>query len=483
MRIAQLFSSHQGEIMVVGKDHCGRDDLCRAHDEAVHLLNASGISAGDHVAVVLENGPAVPCALSAITSLGANIIPFHPASTTEDVQRFAEAYGVDYLLVDTANASSFQRLGSGPSSEFRSTHISWDGLELRGEFRDRARRETRGAILHPTSGTTGVPKVAVRSEECAIAEAVNYATTIGITDSDKILCVAPMSHAYAFGMCMMLSMLTGASLLVLKTFSPRLAMGLLVRENITVFPAVPTWLKALLLGGTSILPTHLRFVFSAGSPCPEEIAQQFREHTGKCVHQLYGLTETGGIAAVIDAPNGRNVGVGPVLRNVAIRLQSEVAQDERDGEVWVKSPSMMLGYLGEQGVEYDCLANGWFPTGDVGFVDPDGNLHLTGRRSTFINAFGFKVSAREVEMVIAGMPGVQDVVVYPRTHRSGSQQVAAAIVRQNLSVDIDEIVSFCRQKLASYKIPSFISFLEDIPRTGSGKTLLVKLPGYSEHGH
>jgi acyl-CoA synthetase (AMP-forming)/AMP-acid ligase II len=337
-----------------------------------------------------------------------------------------------------------------------------------------------GTPLHQTSGTTGMPKVAVRPGRAATEEARHYIETTGIDRRDTIIVVSPMSHAYAYGMGFMVPMLSGANIVHMREYSPKLLFDAFAKLNVTVFPAVPAMLETLLFGAGDRLRNSPRTVFAAGAPLPERVARNYREKSGAIVRPLYGTTETGGISIAVTDRDGTIGGcVGPAMQGVEVEIRSAARADETDGPplttLLVRSSSMMAGYLEPSGLDASPLQGGWFHTGDVARLDEFGSIHLRGRITEVINVGGMKVVPSEVEEVIAAIDGVNEVKVYAGSSRSGAQFVKAAIVA-DASLDDATLREHCARQLIYYKRPGAIVRLAALPRTPSGKVILKELP-------
>ena len=213
--------------------------------------------------------------------------------------------------------------------------------------------------------------------------------------------------------------------------------------------------------------------------CAGTALSSFRRSRGIRLRPLYGTTETGGIAvAPADAVPPPLGCVGPPMSGVEVDRPCPTAA-ARWAKAWaaffVRSSSMMAGYLADGAVGYLDAQDGWFETGDVGLLDAAGELHLKGRVTEVINVLGMKVIPSEVEEVIASLPGVAEVKVYPGRHRSGSQFVKAAVVLRG-GLELADLRAHCEQNLVYYKRPEQVRLVESLPRTPSGKIILDQLP-------
>jgi long-chain acyl-CoA synthetase len=391
-------------------------------------------------------------------------------------------FGAPFIVSD---GSAEEELGAMALST--STVVEADWLRLVWSCADTADAEfvnlypaLAGVPLHQTSGTTGVPKVAVRPGRAAVEEARHYIETTGIDDRDVVVVVSPMSHAYAFGMGFMTPMLSSANVMHMREYSPKRLLDAFSDSDITVFPAVPAMLEVLLFGAGDRLRKSPRMVFAAGAPLSERVARSYREKSGVLVRPLYGTTETGGISIATVDRDGLTTGcVGAPMRGVDVEVRPAPFAEEHDGRtletLFVRSSSMMAGYLGPDGVDRSALSDGWFQTGDLSRLDEHGSIHLRGRITEVINVGGMKVVPSEVEEVIGGLGGVREVKVYAGNSRSGTQFVKAAVVA-DASIDDAKVREHCLRELIYYKRPSAVLLVDSLPKTPSGKVILSELP-------
>ncbi len=442
------------------------------------LLAKRGIGYGDRVVMAVANGPLFPATLCAVLARGASPLVLHAKTPAAELRRYAERYAARIVLSDGISDAEYLQTGLEP----RLIEVAdWARLlsaevKMVAESVGNASLVLPGVPLHPTSGTTGNPKVALRPGRPAIAEAAHYIETTGIQSSDTILVAAPQSHAYCYGMGTMVPLLSGASIVTMRGFESGLVQSALRETAITVFPAVPAMLGSLMFGSRSDLFTGVNTVFSAGAPLNEKTASAFAKKFGIAVRPLYGTTETGGIA--ISLPGAQAVAgicVGPPMNDVEVDVRHEGdGLTPELGMTYVRSESMMTGYLDENGLDQSFVVDGWFKTGDIASRDSDGRIYLHGRQSEVINVAGMKVIPIEVERVLLEIPGVSEVKVYAREHRTGSQSVQVAIVAEG--VDDSIVRTHCEKNLVYYKRPSMISFIEALPRNAAGKIVMSELP-------
>ncbi len=425
--------------------------------------------------------PGFISAFIAVLSVGASPVLVHVDTPPAEFVRLSRSYDAQFALCDAWTENDLSAVSDSASSlQFApNAHLTLAELDCSANGERETRPPIVGMPLHPTSGTTGIPKLAARHGVAAIAEARHYQQAMGIGPEDTILCVVPMSHAYGFGTSAIMPLVSGARVISSRRFQPHVVLRAFREYAITTFPAVPAMLHLMLVASRGPIERLPRRVLSAGAPLAEHTARAFLEKNGQTAWSLYGSTETGGICVDVEAPRDAAPGsVGPKLDPVSVEIIA--LPDSADwkpgiGRVSVKSPSMMAGYLTPEGIDSSAIHEGWFQTGDLGFVDSAGRVHLVGRESEVVNVFGMKVIPSEVESVIRDFPGIADVKVYAGQHRSGSQIVKAAVAAP-ASLDLAALREHCAAHLVAYKRPEIIIPLEALPRTPTGKIIRDQLP-------
>jgi acyl-coenzyme A synthetase/AMP-(fatty) acid ligase len=460
--ILDLFERYSGRFVDLDSgESVDGAQMRRQRDLLKADLKAAGLSVGDRVVFCIGNGSRFPVSLAAALEIGASPILTYAGTTGPELLRMAGAWGAAWLLTDDPAATD-----AAPA---------WldCGVGLRlAPMPGQAERSLVGVPLHPTSGTTGLPKLALRPGPAAVAEAAHYTDTMRIGAGDRILCVTPMSHAYAYGMAVMVPLLTGADVIAMRGFNPRVAGRALAENQVTIFATVPAMLPPLQRGGWRGAP-KLRLLLTAGAPLPPDVMRSFAAETGIEPCPLFGTTETGGISVAVE--NARTGSVGRAMAGVEARLLPSQIATDGVGHLEIRSSSMMAGYLTADGIIPGTDADRWFATGDLARIAPDGAIDLHGRVGDVINVMGHKVMPGEVETVIKSMQEVADVKVYAGRHHSGADIVAAAILPAS-PLDESSVRRHCEAQLAAFKRPSRIFILDAMPRTPSGKIVVRDLP-------
>src|SRR5579863_1592313 len=269
------------------------DELKKLKTELCKQMLAHGLTAGDRLLAALPNGPLFAAVWAASLEVGASPILVHGETPQPELLRMAEQWDAHFLVAEAetnhGRIVEDEFVNAGEHGTLRWQHFR-EGSGQRDQMRLSA------VPLHPTSGTSAGPKLAVRPGPCAVAEPLHYIETLSIDRSDAILCAIQMSHAYAYGMCFMVALLTSADLVFMRRFSPSLVHDALGKGNISIFPAVPILLDSLLATDTAVRIVGLRTVLSAGAPLSKRTFEAFRDRYGLAVRPLYGTTETGGIS-------------------------------------------------------------------------------------------------------------------------------------------------------------------------------------------
>jgi long-chain acyl-CoA synthetase len=435
-----------GEAIVYGDRRISHGELLARVECVAEGLRERGIRSGDAVGLVLPNGPAFVTAFLAITGIGAIVVPLNPQFKVDELAFCLNACGARHVIADDGEVEAMVEAGS------------------QGPIEPRLPEET--CLYQFSSGSTGRPKRLARTHGNLWAEAESY-TWIG--SDDRLFCAVPLFHTYGLGCCLVSAVRNGATLVFLDSSYPFVlsrtrALQLLERERATVFPGVPFHYRHLADAPVDADLSALRLCFSAGTALPQDVFDAFLERFGIAVRQLYGSTETGTLTVNLEPdPVATAASVGAPTGRVRVRVES--------GEVVVSSPAMTRGYADDPELTGHAFRGGWFHTGDLGWLDDVGRLHVTGRRKLLIEVAGHKVDPIEIEDVLAVHPSVREAVVVgvPDGTR-GEESVKAVIVPAN-GVHEREVIEFCQQRLANFKVPRIVEFRDEIPRSPLGKIL------------
>jgi len=339
-----------------------------------------------------------------------------------------------------------------------------------------------------TSGSTGAPKRVIRTHSNLSFELERLAALFTLAEDDRFVGAAPFSHVNGLVRTMMTSMFVGGTLHPFREFRRREILQRIAEERLTYFGGVPHMFAALADTTSRAVPdlSSLRTVFSASAPLLPDDNRRFHARYGLYVRQLYGSTETGTISVNLHLRGGAQSdsdlnahleSVGTPLPGVRI----EILDAERrplprgaEGEVAIASPAAIREYPGNPEANAASFHEGFYLSGDLGRIDADENLTLTGRKKFLINRGGFKVNPLEVEAAIRSHPAVKEVVVLGAPGLHGDDVVRCVIVASG-SCTPEEIVRHCGDRIADFKIPSRIEFRDALPKSATGKVLRHEL--------
>jgi long-chain acyl-CoA synthetase len=332
-----------------------------------------------------------------------------------------------------------------------------------------------------TSGTTGKPKGALLSHRNLVANLESFRQVLHLTEEDVFLAVLPLFHAYGGTVLFWEPLSLGASIVVEPRFVPDVILKAVLQHRVTLFAGVPSMYAVL-----ASVPrppgdfSALRLCISGGAPLPPEVLRAFEAKYGIPIYEGYGPTECAPVLTVNPPFGKRKIGsVGPPIPQVELRIvddQGNPLPPGAVGEIAAKGPNVMRGYLNRPEATAEVLRDGWYHTGDLGRMDDDGYFYIMDRKTDLILVGGLNVYPREVELVLCDHPGVAEAAVIgmPDPVR-GEAPKALVIQRPGEKVSVQELLQWCRQRLANYKVPRSVVLVADLPRTVTGKILKSEL--------
>ena len=451
------------------------------------VLRGAGIGPEDRVAIVLPNGPAMAAAFVCMAPWCA-VAPLNPAYKPDEF---------DFYLSDLdASALIFAEGADGPALE-AATQRGLRVLRLREGSRAGAfslstdreapaepRRDNATALVLHTSGTTSRPKMVPLTLANLRASARNIARTLSLSSADTCLNVMPLFHIHGLMAPVLASLSSGASVVCAPGFDALRFFAWLEAAAPTWYSAVPTMHQAILARAPRnrerIGNAALRFIRSSSASLPPPVMTALEETFGAPVIEAYAMTEAAHQMCSNPLPPAvRKAGfVGPAAGpEVAIMNTQGVALEPgEEGEIVIRGENLMAGYLANAQANAQAFYGGWFRTGDQGYVDCDGYVKVTGRLKEIINRGGEKIAPLEVDEILLDHPAVAEVCTFAMPHRRLGEDVAAVVVRtEGHAVDADALKRFAALRLADFKVPRTIVFVDAIPKGATGKIQRIGL--------
>jgi acyl-CoA synthetase (AMP-forming)/AMP-acid ligase II len=435
---------------------------------------------GDVVAVSLDNSWQFVACLFAVSELGCVLMPCNPQWRGGELRAFAGRLGFRGAVIEPRFTAEWdQILDVIPTAQV----LTADHVPARADPGTSGPppidsvSEDAPALYLSTSGSTSAPRLSPRSHRNLVAAAENVASSMDIGPGRRFLSVLPFHASHGLHNNLILPLLSGATLVMMRRFSPGACAELMHHEAVDTLFGSP-FIYGYLVDSIrdAGLLSSLRHCFSGGARIPSSVVERWRERFGLDIRQTYGMSESGLLTMERGARTPTSsVGacIGEPVRGVeVVVLGAERQSLERAeiGELAVRSASVMSGYFGEPELSRSLFHDGFFRTGDLGYFDSAGNIHLTGRMGRLMNIAGVKVDPVEVERIVERLPNVASCHVDAVPNGRGGEVIRARVVpREGLQVTRREVIEQCRQQLAEYKLPRVIEFLEATPISIAGK--------------
>jgi long-chain acyl-CoA synthetase len=482
-------------------------ELNAAACRIANLLRSRGIEPGDKVALSCPNLPRFPVIYYGILKAGAVVVPLNVLLKSREVAyHLADSQAKAYFCFEggpelPTGQEGWSGFAATPGCEqfFLITAADTEASPLAGaetlaaavsgQSADFATVDTKPddtAVILFTSGTTGKPKGAELTHANLMLNVLTCQRLCGEFEHDVHLIAVPLFHSFGQVVQMNSGLAARATLVLLPRFEARSALALMKRHSVTFFGGVPTMYWALLAEAPSgvdldAIAQNLRLAVSGGSALPVTVQQRFVERFGVTVLEGYGLSETSPVATFV--PRGEEPRPGSIGRpvwGVEVELIAEdwtpIRETDAIGEIAVRGHNVMKGYYNRPEATAEVMRHGWFRTGDLARRDADGWLYIVDRAKDMIIRGGFNVYPREIEDVLHTHPavGMAAVIGIPQ-ERHGEEVKACVILAQGATVSAEELIDWCKERMASYKYPRVVAFVDQLPTNATGKILKREL--------
>jgi len=462
-------------------------------DYVVAALNRSGVGQGDRVALVLPNGPEMAVAFVAVAS-GATCAPLNPAYGEREFEFYLGDLDARAVIVQSGFASPVRKVAQALAIPI--IELVVDSNAPAGVFTLESLAEATATrpgfsapgdaalILH-TSGTTARPKMTLLTQANLVASARNVGRSLELVPGDRCLNVMPLFHIHGLVGALLSSLGTGAEVVCMPGFDVASFFDALGLLKPTWYSAVPTMHQAILARAAQypdiVAASRLRFIRSSSSALAPSVMAELEQVFRAPVIEAYGMTEAAHqMASNPLPPRPRKPGsvglaAGPEVTVLDEETLAPLAAGEI-GELAIRGPNVTGGYVENPAANETAFVNGWFRTGDQGYIDSDGYVFITGRLKEMINRGGQKIAPREIDEVLMAHPDVVQAVAFATAHASLGEDVAAAVVLgAGSGVSEADLRTFAFSHLADYKVPSRIVIVDAIPKGPTGKLQRIGL--------
>ena len=454
---------------------------------AAALVGTLGVARGDRVATLASNCVEFMELFYATAEVGTILVPLNWRLAPRELDYQIRDSGAVALFVGREHAALAEQLATDLPLRAR-IGLDDEYPARRDKSAPLADGHSRGAYGDPhlilyTSGTTGHPKGAVITHANTFWNVVNTMSTVALTEVDTTVTVLPMFHSGGIGLYTVPTLTLGGRVVIVRKFEREALLEILRRERAALCFGVPAiWLEMLKSPKfTAASLPDLRYVPTGGAPCPTSVIAELGARGFICL-QGYGLTETApGGTLVPVADWKRKAGtVGKAMPFVELRVVDEHGEGCAPGaigEVHFRGPNVFAGYWNLPDATAEAFTrDGWFRSGDLGFLDDEGFLSLVDRKNDMVITGGENVYSAEVEDVLFAHPAVAEAaVVGIPDERWGEAVCAIVVLRPNASASADELIAHCRARLAKYKTPKYVVFVDALPRNAAGKVLKRQL--------
>jgi long-chain acyl-CoA synthetase len=492
-------------------------------DRFAAALIELGVKPGDRVSICLPNIPQFPIAFYGTLKAGAVVVPTNPIYTESELQHQLADSGAETIVVldlvyhrfvNVRHQTPVKRVIVAGVQDYLPPILAAGYLvqqrhakqplpskqdlradDMAHQFKDMIGKQDEHwfqlhalpaaakpddlAVLQYTGGTTGLSKGAMLTHRNLLANAMQaWAWTEEAKEPEVILCAAPFFHSYGLTVAMNAGIWSGSSLVLMPRYKARDAVKMIEKYHPTIFPGVPT----MYLGIAHEIEQHggnirsVRICISGAAPLPREVQANFEKLSGGKVVEGYGLSEASPVTHCNPLYGERRTGIGLPMTDTEASIQDpetgEMLPSGQPGEICIRGPQVMQGYWNQPEETAKMLRGGWLHTGDIGVMDEDGYFSVVDRAKDMIIASGYKIFPREVEEVLYAHPKVAEAVLVgvPDEYR-GEAPKAFIVLKSGEQATAEEIIAYCKERLASYKVPKQVEFRSELPKTMIGKVL------------
>lgn len=481
----RLFGKHAGKetpflIFQDGSQVSHADFLAKAAQIA-HVLTKNGLRPGDRLAAQVHKSPSALALYAACAQAGIVFLPLNTAYTVEELSYFIENSGARIVVCDAASEAALSPVAEGLGARIETLNgdetgsLTDQAATMLAHFDTVDRSDDDLAAFLYTSGTTGRSKGAMLTQKNLLSNAATLTDEWQFTDKDVLLHALPIFHTHGLFVATNVSLVAGGAMLFLPKFDQDAMIDLMPRA--TTMMGVPTFYTRLLADDrfTEALTEGMRLFISGSAPLLAETHRDFEARTGHRILERYGMTETNMNTSNPYDGERRAGTVGFPLPGVELKITDPetgaTLPTETVGQIEVRGPNVFKGYWQmPEKTAAELRADGFFITGDLGKIDPDGYVHIVGRNKDLIISGGYNIYPKEIELVLDAQPGVLESAVIGVPHADFGETVLGLVVPdRNGQPDLDAIMHATGASLARFKHPRKLLLVDELPRNTMGK--------------
>ena len=481
MLIHQIINhANLDQIAFLGLQNVTYGDLQQKVTEYRNFLYQQGLRPKDNIGLFSKNSIEFVYSYLAIVSLGAVVVPLNFQLVPREIAHIIQDANIKFLITmselelvaELASYDYQEQLTQLIIPHFAKTIAS---LGITSAPVPTTFDENTLCTIIYTSGTTGHPKGAMLTHKNLISNAQAFSQVCPHMSADRILCVLPLYHCFAWTVAMLTPLMNGCSIKILESFNIRETIATIRDNKITIMSGIPTMFRLFTQWATAEDFDQVRIFVSGGSSLPQEISQQFTEKTGKKVVEGYGLSEASPVVSLNPVDQIKYCSIGKPLPGIDVRIIDDQKNDLPScqiGELLVRGPNVMLGYYNLPEESNQALQQGWLHTGDLAYIDEDGYIFIVDRLKDMIITSGENIYPREIEELLYMYPAVAEVAVIGVPDKLRGTTVRAYIVAtEGHTLNKKLLQGYLQKKIAAYKMPREFILVTSLPKNSTGKIL------------
>lgn len=457
-------------------------EIFKLADSLGTALRNAGIKRDDHITLVLPNMPEFVISYMAALGIGAIVTPVNPSYTSRELKHILTDSDSKALIIEYDNVNTYEALAQECPQDILITagnegnFPQWVSGTGRGIMEERDPDDVAAMIY--SSGLTGYPMGAMLTLRNLDHQSDLLRSCMDGDDTDTTLTIIPCFHSFSASANMLSMLRYGGTIYLMKKLDFRELRHALLEGGITVISAVPTLFYGLVhhpdLAEADY--THMKTLVAGGSALPIEVYDSFKERFHADIRQGYGITEASPVCSVnLKYKPIKPTSIGQTVPEVSVQAVDDsglILKPGETGELLFKGPNIMKGYYKRPQETSEIITNGWLHTGDLGYIDEDGYIYITGYKKDMVITSGFNVYSREVVNVLNSLSGIRDSAIIGEPDLMRGAIIKAFVVRDNENLSEDDVKKFARKQLASFKTPRKVEFVPEIPRDENGRLIV-----------